>query len=113
MNIMLRLQNKATLAALCATIVAFVYEILGILGIVPMIGQDQVTQAISVVITLLVALGVVVDPTTEGIADNVEAMSLDKPAANNLLTDMPSGEVLNEEETADQSVIADIDEEEE
>ena len=112
MNIMLRLQNKATLAALCATIVAFVYEILGILGIVPMVGEDQVTQIISVVITVLVGLGVVVDPTTEGITDNTETMSLDKPAANDLLVDMPSGEILTEEETVSQSTEADIDEEE-
>lgn len=112
MNIMLRLQNKATLAALCATIVAFVYEVLGILGIVPMIGEDQVTQIVSVIITILVGLGVVVDPTTEGITDNIETMSLDKPAANDLLVDMPSGETLPEEETVSQSTEADIDEEE-
>lgn len=112
MNIMLRLQNKATLAALCATVVAFIYEILGILGVVPMIGEDQVTQIISVILTLLVGLGVVVDPTTEGITDNVEEMALEKPAPNDLLTDMPSGEVLEKEEIADQSTAADIDEEE-
>lgn len=112
MNLSLRLQNKTTFAALCAACVAFVYQVLGILGVVPAVGQDAVTNVIAMLITILAGLGILVDPTTEGITDNVEAMSLEKPAANDLLTAMPSGEVLAEEETASQEPEADIEDKE-
>lgn len=112
MNLSLRLQNKTTFAALCAACVAFVYQVLGILGVVPAVGQDAATNVVAMLITILAGLGILVDPTTEGISDNVEAMSLDRPAANDLLTAMPSGEVLFKEETASQEPEADIKEEE-
>nr|WP_315021882.1 phage holin [uncultured Aminipila sp.] len=78
-NWKLRLKNKTTLAALIACIVAFVYQVLGILGITAPISQDQVTQVVSLVINLLVALGVLVDPTTKGLSDSENARTYIKP----------------------------------
>lgn len=78
-NWKLRLQNKATLTALVMALVALVYQVLGVCGVVPRVSQDQVTTIISMVINVLCLLGIVVDPTTAGVSDSVRAMSYDKP----------------------------------
>lgn len=78
-NIKLRLKNKATLAALAAALIAFVYQVLGIVGVVPPVGQDAVVQAVGIVLNLLAALGVIVDPTTQGVGDSQQALAYDEP----------------------------------
>ena len=78
-NWKLRLQNKATLTALVMAMVALVYQVLGVCGVVPRVSQDQVTTIISMAINILCLLGIVVDPTTAGVSDSVRAMSYDKP----------------------------------
>ena len=79
MNWKLRFKNKTTLLALILAAVAFVYQICGIIGIVPPISEEQVNQAIGLIINLLVALGIVVDPTTTGISDSARAMEYEQP----------------------------------
>ena len=79
-NWKVRLQNKTWLLAMLAAIVAFVYQILSLLEIVPAVSQDQVTQLVGLVINILVALGIVVDPTTTGVTDSQQAMTYDKPS---------------------------------
>lgn len=78
-NWKVRLRNKTWLLAMLAAIVAFVYQILGICEVVPAIGQDQITQLVAIIINILVALGIVVDPTTTGVTDSQQAMTYDKP----------------------------------
>lgn len=80
MNLKLRLKNKATLAALIAAAVAFIYQILGIVGVVPAVAQNDVIQNVGIVLNLLVALGILTDPTTKGIKDSDRAMTYEKPA---------------------------------
>lgn len=79
MNWKLRLQNKATLTTLILAIVAFVYQILGLFGVVPAISQNDVINLIGLVINLLVTLGIVVDPTTSGVTDSAQAMTYTEP----------------------------------
>ncbi len=79
MNIKLRLKNKATLAALLAAVVVFAYQLLGIFGVVPPVAQGTVEQAIAILLNMLVALGVLVDPTTAGVADSTQALTYDEP----------------------------------
>lgn len=81
-NWKVRLQNKTWLLAMLAAIVAFVYQVLALLGIVPAVSQDQVTQLVGLVINILVALGIVVDPTTTGVTDSQQAMTYDRPKAS-------------------------------
>lgn len=78
-NWKLRLQNKATLAAIVAAIIALVYQILGLIGVVPAVSQGAVEQTASMVINLLVLLGIVVDPTTAGTSDSTQAMNYTEP----------------------------------
>lgn len=79
MNWKLRFQNPATLTALIAALVAFVYQVLSIMGITTTIDQSFFVQLGGVVVTLLVALGVIVDPTTAGIDDSARALTYDAP----------------------------------
>lgn len=78
-NWKLRLQNKATLIALCATVIGFVYQVLGFLGIVPSISESEVTNLVTLAINLLAGLGIIVDPTTKGLSDSNKALSYDCP----------------------------------
>ena len=78
-NWKVRLKNKTWLLAFAGAIVAFVYQILGMLGAVAPIAEDNVTQIIGLIINLLVALGIVQDPTTAGMSDSNEALSYSEP----------------------------------
>lgn len=78
-NWKLRLQNKATLTTLLLALVAFVYQVLGIVGVVPGLSQDAATNLVAVLVNVLLALGIVVDPTTSGMGDSQDAMLYDEP----------------------------------
>lgn len=78
-NWKVRLKNKAWLAAFAACVLAFIYQVLGMLGIVPPVTQDMVTQLIGAALNTLVAVGVVVDPTTAGTGDSAQAMTYQEP----------------------------------
>lgn len=78
-NWKLRLQNKTTLLAIVAAIIALVYQVLGLIGVVPAVSQDAVMQTASMAINLLALLGIVVDPTTAGTSDSSQALEYDEP----------------------------------
>lgn len=79
-NWKLRLQNKFTLSALISAVVVFVYEVAGALGFVLPVSQEQVLSAVAALLAVLVALGVVVDPTTNGVDDSNRALEYEEPA---------------------------------
>lgn len=78
-NWKLRFQNKATLMSIIVAIIALVYQILALLKIVPAVSQSQIIEVVSMVVNILVLLGIVVDPTTEGVSDSERAMNYKKP----------------------------------
>ena len=82
MNLKLRLKNKATLLALILAAVSFVYQVCGIIGIVPPVSEDSITQMVGAVLNVLVGLGVLVDPTTAGVTDSTQAMAYDTPRSD-------------------------------
>lgn len=69
MDLKARLKNKTFVVTMLVTIVAFIYQVLGICGVTAPITQDDVTQVILIVVNLLAALGILVDPSTPGITD--------------------------------------------
>ena len=81
-NWKLRFQNKTTLTAIILALVALVYQVLGLFGVVPKISQDELTTVIGMVINLLCLLGIVVDPTTNGVSDSARALTYDTPRAD-------------------------------
>ncbi|MCO4584595.1 Phage holin [Streptococcus infantarius subsp. infantarius] len=71
-NWKLRFQNKATLLAIASTVILLIQQ----LGLkLP----DNIADVANTVLTLLVLLGVVNDPTTAGIKDSEKALTYDKP----------------------------------
>lgn len=80
-NWKLRFRNKVTLTAIILGAVALIYQLLGLAGVVPAVNESQITQIAIMVIDLLVLLGVVVDPTTDGISDSVQALNYQEPKA--------------------------------
>ena len=81
-NWKLRFQNKTTLTAIILAMVALVYQVLGLFGVVPKISEDELTTVIGMVINLLCLLGIVVDPTTNGVSDSARALTYDTPRAD-------------------------------
>lgn len=70
-----RFKNKVFLISFVALLVSFVYNVLGMFDIVPPITENQVTGFATIFINILGVLGVVVDPTTEGINDSERALT--------------------------------------
>lgn len=83
-NWRLRLKNKVTLYALIAAVVNCVYTILEISNIAPKIDQSAIMQITSAVLSFLVILGVINDPTTTGISDSENAMRYETPRCDNI-----------------------------
>ena len=73
-NWKVRLRNRVWLTTLLATLVAFAFDVLALLDVAPAIGEDSVMQFITALLTLLSAVGVVIDPTTDGAGDSERAM---------------------------------------
>ncbi len=80
-NWSLRLKNKATIVALISALVVFIYSVATALGVTLPVAQDQIMNAVTAVLSVLAALGIVVDPTTQGVSDSTRAMMYDYPAA--------------------------------
>lgn len=81
-NFKLRLQNKTTLVSMILAIISFVYMVLDAFGIIPQFEQELVTKLALGLIDLLVLLGVIIDPTTAGVADSTRAMGYQEPYKN-------------------------------
>lgn len=79
MNWTVRFKNRVWLASFLALIVSFVYQMMGLLDIAPGVTQDTVMQAVNIVLMMLSALGVIIDPTTEGVTDSARARLYDEP----------------------------------
>lgn len=78
-NWKLRLKNKTTLIALIAALAALLYQVLGAFGIAPSISENTVLEIAGLVVNSLCLLGIVVDPTTQGVSDSDRALEYDEP----------------------------------
>ena len=79
MNWKVRFKNKTWLTAFAALLISFVYQVLAMFDIAPVITQDSVIQAANLVLMMLSAMGALIDPTTTGITDSRRAMSYTEP----------------------------------
>lgn len=78
-NWKLRFQNKTSLTAIILAMIALVYQVLGLWGVTPGISENQVIKVAGMVINLLCLLGIVVDPTTDGVSDSTQALDYSAP----------------------------------
>lgn len=69
MDLKKRAKNKAFWVSLIAAVVPFVYQILGLIGVVAPISSSEVIKVTGIVLNLLVATGILMDPTTPGVKD--------------------------------------------
>lgn len=71
-NLKLRLKNKVTLAAL----ISAVFVMLGQFGLeIP----HNIQEGVNTLLNVVVILGIVVDPTTKGVADSERALNYNEP----------------------------------
>lgn len=70
-----RFKNKAFIVTFVTLIVTFVYQVLGILDIVPSVSENDVMNIAMLLVNVLGALGVLVDPTTDGFGDSERALT--------------------------------------
>ena len=71
-NWKLRFKNKATLLAIASTVILLIQQ----LGFkLP----DNIADVVNTFLTLLVLLGVINDPTTEGVSDSPKALTYAEP----------------------------------
>lgn len=69
-----RFKNKAFIITFVTLVVAFAYQVLGIFDVVPSISEESIVNIITMLVNILAFVGVIVDPTTEGIKDSDRAM---------------------------------------
>ncbi len=74
-NWKVRLRNRVWLTALLAAAASFIFDLLTLLDVPVPVTESAVTDCIGAVLTLLTGLGVVIDPTTEGVCDSDRAMT--------------------------------------
>ena len=79
MNWKLRLKNKTTLTAIIFAVIAIIYKVLELAGVTPKIGEGAIKEVVEMAIYLLCLLGIVVDPTTDGVGDSNRAMAYEEP----------------------------------
>ncbi len=93
-NWIVRIKNKAFWLALVPALALVVQAVAALFGytinLETMVGKVQVV--INAVFGLLAILGIVVDPTTDGVGDSNRAMSYAEPWKDNAIQEQEEGE---------------------
>ena len=78
-NWRVRFQNKTFLTGLISLVVVFIYDLLQLLEIAPVVTQSAVMQVAEGILTILGMVGVIADPTTAGLTDSRQALTYTSP----------------------------------
>ncbi|RHW38692.1 phage holin [Lysinibacillus yapensis] len=78
-NWKVRMQHKAFWVSLIALLLVLANQIAGIFNVDITVYNDQITGVTETVLSILGLLGIIVDPTTEGLSDSVQALRYRKP----------------------------------
>ena len=78
-NWKIRFQNKTFLTGLISLVVVFIYDLLQLLDIAPVVTQSAVMQVAEGILTILGMVGVIADPTTAGLTDSRQALTYTSP----------------------------------
>ncbi|WP_281197857.1 phage holin [Staphylococcus felis] len=78
-NWKLRFKNKTILSGLVGAVLLFIKQVTELFGLDISTQLEQVSGLIGIVLTLLAGLGIIVDPTTNGIKDSGIAQTYVKP----------------------------------
>lgn len=77
-NWKLRVQNRVTLTAIVTDIVAVIFSIMNLVQ-TKNFSQQSIMDIVKLVIEVFVLLGIVIDPTTEGLSDSEKALTYTTP----------------------------------
>ncbi|MCU6733344.1 phage holin [Diplocloster agilis] len=78
-NWKVRLKNKTFVIAFSTAVVAFIYQLLALLGITPAVAQNDIITILSLLVNMLAGLGILIDPTTKGVQDSGRALTYEEP----------------------------------
>ena len=90
-NWKVRFRNRLFLASFFGLIVSFVYSMLALFDVFPSVTQSSLMQVINNVLTFLGLVGVLADPTTEGLYDSDRAMTYQEPWKDGETDGFPEG----------------------
>ena len=79
-NWKVRLKNPMVWITAFPTIVALIYAVLAVFGVVPSITKETVLDVFYAAVAALATLGIIVDPTTKVVSDSDRAMNYIKPS---------------------------------
>lgn len=84
-NWKVRLLNKTFWLTIVPATLLIIQLVLAVFGITFNVDElsGKIIAVVDAVFALLVALGIVIDPTTKGISDSEQAMTYTKPKENN------------------------------
>lgn len=82
-NWKVRIANKAFWISIIPAVLLLIQVVAAVFGFQLDLGDlgNKLLDVVNAIFAVLVILGVVTDPTTEGIADSSQAMTYDKPKA--------------------------------
>lgn len=83
-NLSLRLKNKATLVALVSTLGLLANQVCMLIGVDYSMQIKQLVDIAMTVLTVLAGLGVLVDPTTQGLNDSDYSLEKQEPTSNDM-----------------------------
>ncbi|MEY9979671.1 phage holin [Lysinibacillus sp. RC79] len=78
-NWKVRLQHKQFWVSLIALLIVLANQIAGIFNVDITIYNEQITAISETVLSILGLLGIIIDPTTNGVSDSAQALNYDKP----------------------------------
>lgn len=88
MNWKLRIKNKTVLGGLIGALLLFIKQVTELFGLDLSTQLEQVSALAGTIITLLVGLGVIIDPTTKGVKDSGIVKLYAKPRDSNNTDEM-------------------------
>lgn len=80
-NWLVRIKNKAFWLALIPALLLLVQTVTATFGLILDLGEigDKLLAVVNAVFAVLTILGVVVDPTTDGMSDSSQALTYEEP----------------------------------
>lgn len=84
MNWKLRIKNKTVLTGIIGALLLFIKQVTELFGLDLSTQLEQISALAGTIITLLVGLGVIVDPTSKGIKDSGIVQTYTKPRDENI-----------------------------
>lgn len=82
-NWKVRFKNKVFLGSFISLIISFVYSMLALFDVFPELSKNYLLDVVNQILTFLGLIGVIVDPTTQGLYDSNRAMSYEEPWVDN------------------------------